>query len=325
MNAAARNKPENMTLTLQWEQPACNFCGSSETHPKLIGPDRLLGLPGMFTIVECATCGLYRQFPRPVWESLKAYYPEHYVSYTEHHSQITSRFRRFERRYGMWKRMRAVKGVCSKGRLLDVGCGSGNFLAEVQNHLGWDAIGIEPNASAANYATRHLPFEIVNSSFLEYSSSGEQFDVVTMWNVFEHLPYPLDALSHTNGLIKPGGWLIGSIPNMEGLDSRVFKDLWLGWDLPRHLYFFSRKLLNDALQASGFSLESVQCIASTYAAIRHDLEFWSQTWEPGKDFQKELLLGLYNFPLTKIALSPFYWLFDRMTLSPIVTFFAQKS
>src|SRR5512145_1690770 len=139
---------------LIWEESLCDWCGSPGGEVLFIGPDLLMELPGEFHLVRCTACGLIRQNPWLAWESLKSYYPEDYSAYEPIIGRERSRLRRADRRYGMWKRLRSIERFQPDGRLLDVGCGTGIFLAEAQRTRRWDLMAVEPSPAAAEYVQR---------------------------------------------------------------------------------------------------------------------------------------------------------------------------
>ena len=116
----------------EWEHSSCSWCEENQTEPLFKGPDRLLRLPGSFQVVRCSKCGLMRQNPRLKWDSLQHYYPDSYPSYVKRSGEKTSRISRSFNQYGMWKRLRAIERYQSSGLVLDVGCGTGNFLDQVR-------------------------------------------------------------------------------------------------------------------------------------------------------------------------------------------------
>lgn len=310
---------------LLWEEVVCDWCGSSSTKLLFEGPDRLLKQPGRFRMVRCQQCGLIRQNPRLTWKSLRHFYPEDYVSYAPLIRDETSRWRRMERRYGMRKRMRAIERFQRGGRLLDVGCGTGIFLEEAQRSKHWEVMGLEPNEKAATYARQALQVPILPGLFHEIALPSDSVDVITLWNVLEHLDHPISSLRHAHRLLRDDGWLVFSIPNVESLDALIFGHYWLGWDLPRHLYLFPRSVLRTVLTATGFRIVAMRCIAASYAALGHSLEFWSQTWNANYDFARRLLLRVYGTLPIQVGLGTPLWILSLLNLSPVITIFAQKA
>jgi 2-polyprenyl-3-methyl-5-hydroxy-6-metoxy-1,4-benzoquinol methylase len=309
-----------------WENVPCNFCHSDNDSPLFSGPDRLAGLPGQFTMVQCANCGLIRQNPRPVWDSLQYYYQEDYVSHVPIIDDEPSIIRRWDRRWGMYKLLNAVQEKQPKGRLLDIGAGTGVFLAEAIRRGNWSVVGLEPSRHAAEYARQRLDATIYNDSFPSdaLTELAGQFDLITMWHVAEHLADPLGSFEQIHNLLKPEGWFIFTIPNYESWDLRVFGDYWVGWDLPRHLFVFPKNSLTKMLAQCGLYVRERRCIATSYTLIGHNFTFWTQDWAKKHAVWAKLLLKLYHNNLSRILLTPFLWVMGKRLSAPAVTVFAQK-
>jgi hypothetical protein len=145
-----------------------------------------------------------------------------------------------------------------------------------------------------------------------------------MWNVLEHLQSPVDSIKQVGQLLKDDGWFVFSVPNVTGLDARLAKKYWVGWDLPRHLYLFQPDQLRTVLSESSFVVRDHRCLSTTYSAIGHSLLFWANdpAWQSNKVIR--FLVRLYHTPVARLALVPPYWLMDRLRLSPVITIFAQR-
>jgi 2-polyprenyl-3-methyl-5-hydroxy-6-metoxy-1,4-benzoquinol methylase len=310
---------------LEWVSSPCDWCGSYEIAQLFEGPDRLEGLPGMFKFVSCRQCGLYRQEPRLAWNSLKHYYPESYASHSHLVKNLPRFITRIDKRYGPWKRLKAVERYQSGGRMLEVGCGTGLFLEEALRNGRWDVTGIEPSEKAANYARENLNISIYDKRFSQVELPEKSFDVIAMWNVLEHLDHPISDLRRSYKLLKDHGWLVFAIPNMESLDARLFGSYWIGWDLPRHLYLFPETILKDILKETGFRWVSKRCISTSYATLGHSLDFWSYAWQEEHPLARKLLMKAYHSIFGRMLMLAPLWVLDRLNLSTIITVFAQKA
>lgn len=309
---------------IQWEETSCDWCGSSESELLFKGPDRLEQLPGEFTMVRCSRCGLFRQSPRPAWVSLKNYYPENYASYPPLVRTGRNVLRRLDKRYGPWKRLRAIQRFQSRGKLLEVGCGTGLFLEEALRSNRWSVTGIEPNTKTARYAQQMLQVPVYQGRFSEVKLPSQSFDVIAFWNVLEHLDHPIRDLRYAHQLLKDNAWLVIAIPNAESLEARLFGQFWVGWDLPRHLYVFPRSTLYTIMESLGFRIQAKRCISTSYSVLGHSLDFWSQSWGGRFPGVRHLLLRLYGSIVVRAGLIPPLWLLDRFHTSTIITYFAQK-
>ena len=164
---------------VEFESVPCDFCGNNESAKLFSGPDRLLYLPGEFTVVRCSQCGLIRQNPRPTSQTIGFYYPANYEPYTIAIDDEPSTWHRWDRRYGMSKRLRAIERYKRGGRLLDVGCASGNFLHEMDRTGRWQVEGVEPNLEVADYARQRFGLKVYASRLTELDLPSASFDVIT--------------------------------------------------------------------------------------------------------------------------------------------------
>ncbi|MCB9477072.1 MAG: class I SAM-dependent methyltransferase [Deltaproteobacteria bacterium] len=262
-------------------------------------PDRLCGLPGRFTVARCVRCGLVRQEPRVADESLGDYYPEDYTVFVKRTPPALGRGRthawrrdwlrwRVEGRPGLgemglprWLRLWPARlfaitpparlnplAFSSPGkRLLDVGCGTGDFCREMRA-LGWDTAGIEPDARAAEMA-REDGIPVVTGRFPEqaHELSGP-FDAITMSQVIEHLPDPIAALGAARELLADGGVLVVWTPWIDGLAARATGAYWYPLEQPRHLTLFSRPHLRASMERAGLRVVAEVGLSSTASWTR---------------------------------------------------------
>jgi SAM-dependent methyltransferase len=172
--------------------------------------------------------------------------------------------------------VRNLRRPGSGGRLLDVGCGHGAFLAEMRR-AGWDVYGIEPDSAAARMA-RANGVPVANEPFEEASLAPESFDAITMNHVIEHFHDPVEALRISHRLLKPNGILWIATPNLASHGHALFGPDWIGLDPPRHLVLFTRSALISALARAGMKVDG---FASDYSA---QMFFpWSATIAAGED------------------------------------------
>ncbi len=144
-----------------------------------------------------------------------------------------------------------------RGRLLDVGCGSGAFLAEMK-HLGWRVSGVEPDPEAAARARSVLgDADVFIGELEEAPLAAGSFDAITLSHVLEHVRDPLATLRACGRLLKEDGWLVVATPNARSLGSRWFKQHWRGWEPPRHLHLFDPRSLRLLAEAAGFRVRRI--------------------------------------------------------------------
>ena len=317
------NPFESANTQSDWEEVGCTWCGSNQYETCFEGPDRLERLPGTFRLVRCTQCGLYRQNPRLIWDLLQHYYPEDYKAYT-YRVEKTRSWRQRIANYGNYKRYRAIRRHIKGGRILEIGCGTGGFIQELIRSGDWVILGIEPNPKAAEYAQKMTRATIYSSKFCDVELEPGSFDAIVLWTVLEHLDQPIEDLRYIHRLLKKNGWLFFSIPNVDSLNLKIFKKYWSGWDLPRHLHIFPRNTLYEILNQLGFSVVDARCISTSYQALGHNLDFWSQEWEGVYPGLKRFSKAVYFSWVTRIALLIPLAILDRLKLTDTITYFVQK-
>jgi len=313
----------NVALPIETTETNCNFCGSHDDQLMFEGPDRLERLPGQFRLVQCRQCGLVRQNPRLTWNSLEAYYPENYISYgqSNEHAQAG---RRWIADWGTRKRVNSVERHVRGGSILEVGCGTGLFIAGLLRRGHWQVTGIEPTKYACEYARTTTGATIYNNRFSEIQLPDGSFDVVAMWNVLEHVDDPSATLLQVSRLLRPQGLLVFSVPNVESLAARVFGKYWLGWDQPRHLFLFPAPMLRPMLDQAGYDLVEIRCISTSYATLGVSLDFWTQTWEDKHPRARKIVLRGYHSWLTRLLMLVPLWVLERLKQTSIITYFVRK-
>jgi len=272
-------------------------------------------------MVRCRRCGLLYQNPRPTRNSITGLYPDDYLPFAGAIQDEPSILRKWDRAYGLNKRCRAVvshaKGR-NPGKILDVGCATGVFLDGMRSQ-GWVTFGIEPSEGAANYARQRLGLNVVTADW-ESATPPSSVDVVTMWDVLEHMADPRGALAKAALALKPGGVLVLSLPNPGTWELRFLGPYWIGWDLPRHMHLFTRGVLDRLLQESGFQLNEAISLGGRYHVLVWSLDLWLRERLGASAVRNAAMAILRSWP-ARLAALPIYTLLDRFRLSSSVTYF----
>ena len=314
---------DELTAPVEKERVVCALCGRDEAELLYEGQDRAYGVPGRFPIVECQHCGLVYLNPRPTPQSIGRYYPLDYEPYRKAPGEARMKIQRFHQRLKLRNRCLVVNRFRNPGRLLDVGCATGTFLAEMKRYGDWHVRGVELNPAAARYATEELGLDVFNGRLWEADFPEGQFDVVTMWDVLEHVHDPRRTLAEIHRVLKPGGALICSVPNLDSLDARLFGRFWIGLDAPRHLYVYSRRTLAAMLRAGGLEPRRFFCFYGRYTAFALSLRLLFREWVRGERGRRWLDRLLF-VPVWRFLFLPYFYLVDRWGRGSIVTVYAQK-
>jgi SAM-dependent methyltransferase len=280
--------------------PQCYLCGATGQMIAAGLTDRLFTAPGVWSSRRCPQCGLVWLDPQPFPQDIGKLYQSYFTHAEEPPPEarpttprrLLRRLRRLLRRSllvavcdyetgPVGRRARTVGrllahagpvreavaasvfwlGASERGRLLDVGCGNGAFIAGMAN-LGWDVAGVEPDRAAVEAAKRRFGLEVMWSSFEEAQFPSDSFDVITMSHVIEHVPDPVRFLREAKRVLKPRGRVVVVTPNTLSFGRRLFRGSWLGWDPPRHLYLFTPALLGICTDRAGLAVEEIRTTAN---------------------------------------------------------------
>lgn len=218
---------------------ACPICNSSQTKLFLTCKDNTVSRE-TFKIVECVECGFKYTNPRPEEDKLGAYYQsEDYVSHSNTNKGLINSAYQMVRKYTLLKKLQLVSKFYKTGKILDIGCGTGEFLKTFKDAK-WETMGVEPSADVRKMAVEKHGLDVREESELKKIPEAG-FDVITMWHVLEHVPHLNDRIEDLKRLIKPNGLIVIAVPNCTSLDAKIYKESWAAYDVPRHLYHFSPK------------------------------------------------------------------------------------
>lgn len=225
----------------------CPLCGNNRLPDKYEIKDHFF-TGESFLICECSSCGFLFTNPRPISENLHSYYESPaYFSHRNTRKSIAGLFYHLIRRIAIRNKHKIISRYKKCGAILDIGCGTGELLNYFKNK-GWKASGIEPAFEPRKFAIENYGLEIFEESSLDYIPE-KSFDVITLWHVLEHVPNLHNRILQIKRLLKDDGVILFALPNHESYDARHYKEFWAAWDVPRHLYHFSKntftRLMNN--------------------------------------------------------------------------------
>ena len=263
----------------------CPLCGQKSLSAYKNKKARRAENNGAGRLDKCASCGLV--FQNPVPGDLSSFYDGYRGEEGKRFLAGVEAVVKFFRR----RRARAVNRLYDgPGRVLDIGCGRGQMLRELKAR-GWECFGTEFPGQASG----DLPFTVYEGELAELKLSARSFDAVTLWHVFEHLKDPFSALEEIDRILKPGGFLVISVPNIESLQAKVFGRNWIHLDLPRHIYHFSPWSLSGALQKKGFTIVDYRHFSAEYGMSGVILSLGAALTGKGPDFFNTLRSGRKSF------------------------------
>ena len=266
------------------EVQSCLICGGDGILLYENLRDRLFGAPGIWTLMQCPKCHLVWLNPRPVHTDIAKIYGEYYTHKTTNSDPRFPKIRLGIRNAVLashmgytdlapdpWRknigtflslikpiRERAELSVMilnseKRGKLLDVGCGNGQFLARMRS-LGWEVMGVEPDGQAVEVARDCFDLTVHKGTLEEAKFSNDTIDVITMSHVIEHFGDPISTLKECYRVLKPLGRLVIVTPNIWSLGHRIFKKACYHLDPPRHFYLFSPHTLKVCTEQAGFQV-----------------------------------------------------------------------
>lgn len=179
---------------------------------------------------------------KPVPENLEKYYdPNNYISHSDKRNGLLENIYQTVKKYTLNKKVKLInKYSNTEKNLLDIGCGTGEFLITAKNQ-NWKTVGVELNDNARKKATDknldiYKSLDVLNN---------QKFDVITLWHVLEHLPELDKQINKITSLLNKNGTLIIAVPNYKSYDAQYYKEFWAAYDTPRHLWHFSQKAIKS--------------------------------------------------------------------------------
>ena len=185
---------------------------------------------------------------------LKYYQSEDYISHTDSQKTLTERLYQRVKKYALGKKLKLINSFSTREKsLLDVGAGTGDFLVSAQQD-GWKVMAVEPNEKAGQKAREkgidvHLDLDALE---------GNKFQVITLWHVLEHLPDLETQIIKLKNLLAEDGKLLVAVPNFRSYDAHHYGEFWAAYDVPRHLWHFSKKAISKLFEMQDLKVVQVR-------------------------------------------------------------------
>ena len=226
--------------------------------------------------------------PQPSPENLGKYYEStDYISHTDSKRSLFEKAYHFVKGIALKNKLNLINNCsATKGNLLDIGAGTGDFLLTAKQN-GWNTIGVEPSEKAKGIA--------INKG-IKFSDSTQEleshsFDVITMWHVLEHVPNLEIQIRELKRLVKPNGTIIIAVPNYKSYDANYYGKFWAAFDVPIHFWHFSKKAIQLIFEKENINLEKVLPMKfdSFYVSLL------SEKYKNGKmNYVKAIWIGLVS-------------------------------
>lgn len=306
-------------MMLKQEYTNCNLCDKDDTTLCFEVEEKITGEKQKFRVVKCENCGLIYTNPRPPKDIILQYYPqETYYSYSQYNRNKSLKIKLKEivmeeaghyhqaKGKGFFQKCISqvlcfvLKGNVSvivpfikKGKILDVGCGSGQFLNLLKKY-DWEVYGVEISPKAVE-EVNNLGLNIFIGELVDAKYPQRYFDTVVVNQVLEHTYDPKELLKESNRILKQNGLLILGVPNIDSYESKIFEEYWSPLDVPRHLHHFSMDSLESMLEKTGFAVERI--IGKTFFIPHSNTQSLKNLKE--KKYRSKLFLCFFKVYLLK--------------------------
>lgn len=244
--------------------PSCFLCGAEDFQPLYLIHD--------CQIVRCPHCRLVytREIPARLGKSFS--YEEAYFQNPAFASAQIEKYFGYDAYISDQENIQDKFSFCLRqimkyqaaGKVLDLGCAAGFFL-DLAHQRGFEVLGVEPSRFASRKARELFGLPVLSQTLRDAGLPAKSFDVITLWDVIEHVPQPREEMQEVRRLLKPGG-LVGIItPDIENPAARILKDKWLEIRrVPEHLVFFSAHTLKRLLAENGFAILETRTIGKKF-------------------------------------------------------------
>lgn len=195
-----------------------------------------------YRIEKCIACSLVQVTNMPAPEDVHQVYDKAFFDTAYAGLETNGRRQRYVYLNFENKLEQIERRIGHHGKILDVGCSFGFFL-DAARQQGWSVEGVDISPYAASYVRSHFNLSVQNAAVTETEYPSQSFDVITMWEVIEHLPNPIRALQHLSGFLKDNGLIVLGTPNVDSYLAMIQGKRWRNWEPPAHLLYFSPKTM----------------------------------------------------------------------------------
>ncbi len=255
-NIATMNQTDFAIVAQRATLQGCPLCGGGQFAEFLVAPDRFHLRTDVYRLLKCSSCsGVWLDSP-PKPEEMGSHYTEDYHKgiMAGGEGDVASRWKYPRRRIAHYKQ---------GGAILDIGCSSGAFLSTMKGSS-WELYGIDMEESTAERARANTGANVFVGDAVAAPFLPETFDVITSFDLLEHVYSPREFLGKVFEWLKPGGIYYAMMPNIESWEARFFGSYWYGLELPRHLTHFSPRSLEHLMTAVGFEKIVIQTPPCSY-------------------------------------------------------------
>jgi 2-polyprenyl-3-methyl-5-hydroxy-6-metoxy-1,4-benzoquinol methylase len=236
----------------------CPVCNSTSIQPALTAEDFTVSHE-KFAIWHCNDCTARFTQDVPEQDAIGPYYKsDTYISHSDTKKGLVNTLYHKVRKRTLVSKRKLITQQTGKatGTILDIGCGTGAFLNEMQQS-GWSITGLEPDAMAREKANTLYHITPQESGKL-FELPAQTYDAITMWHVLEHVHELQAYVKQAEKLLAPNGKLVIAVPNYTSYDAKVYAENWAAYDVPRHLYHFSPQSIESLLNTKNLTLKTIK-------------------------------------------------------------------
>lgn len=328
----------------------CDLCELNNTNFEFVfkGHDRMLEIEGEFGLYHCNNCGLYFINPQPDEKELIKFYPEEsYCSYKSLYLYFMDHKNFFKKikfittnlffllrnivTYATYTfligLLRVEKILKENGNILDLGCGNGVFLSRLRKRAlkknsKMKFYGIDIVEPKNKEKLEEFGIKILKGTIFEMKFADNMFDIIRLYHVLEHVHNPSMHFKELKRILKPGGILIISVPNINSLNFKIFGKNWFPLDIPRHLFDFSEETLRKYLKKFDLKIIKVR-YNSSQSHFLISLDYYLSKFR--KKYVAPQKLKLNNSIVLNLVLLPIVWICNVLKIGDSLEIICTKN